>query len=257
MSNEFDYNSIVAEFDANWEEPIQETDESNEEVEEVETQEVTQDEEVQESEEPIEDEETQEETQETFKDEKQNKAFAELRRKAQENEQAAQFLKRFAETAGTSPEEVMNRFEQRLLEQEAQKQNVPVEVIQRIKKLEEENETIKSTTVAERMNTQIQSTIEKYGATDDDIRATFEEMAKSGIDPRVNPNVDFERFYKAANFDKILEKKVSEAKQSSLAQKKKRQEQAAIPNGVSTTQTDSSDIDDLVSQDVKDILENW
>jgi hypothetical protein len=256
--NELDYNSLVADFDENYD--FEETVEESEEVEEVETD-VEDTEDVEETEETdTEDETTQEETEETqsdtFKNDKQNQAFAELRRKAQENEQAAAFLKRFADSAGVSPDEIVKRFEQKQLEQEAQKQNVPVEVLQRLRSLEEENMAVKSTLVGEKLDKQIQGVIEKYKATEDDIKATFNEMLNSGVDPRNNPNVDFEKFYKAANFDKILEAQVKEAKQTSLSQKKKRQEQAAIPNGTSTTQT-GTDIDDLVAKDVKDILENW
>jgi hypothetical protein len=260
--SEIDYQSIVDSFDETWEpeesETVEETPEDLEDIEVEEADDVEEtDEQELESDESEESELEQEQQEPDFKEDKQNKAFAELRRKAEENEKAKQFLQQLANEAGVSEEEILNRYSQRALQAEAEKNNVPVEVMQRIKTLEEENRTVKESAVAERMDKQIRATIDKYGATDEDIRATFTEMLNSGVDPRTNPNVDFEKFYKAANFDKILENKVKEAQQTSLSQKKKRQAQAAIPNGTSTTQPGTSDIDDLVSKDVQDILENW
>ena len=251
---ETDYDEIVAQFDEGYE--IEEP--------EVEDETVLDDEEVvdEQEEENVEEEQDEEQHQETetnpdFQNDKQNQAFAELRRKAQENEKYAALVQRMAEQAGTDPDEIVKRFEERALELEAQNQGVPVEVVQRLKTLEEENKTVKEAAIAEKLDKQIQQTIKEYGATDDEIKATFEEMFRSGVDPRTNPNADFEKFYKAAHLDKILEQKVNEAKQTSLSQKKKRQSQAAIPNGTGTSQQGSSDIDDLVKQDVNSILDNW
>lgn len=258
---ETDYDSIVAQFDESYEieEPEVEDETVTEEGTEVVDEQEQVDEEVDEVEESpeAEEQENPDTQQPDFQNDKQNQAFAELRRKAQENEKYAALVQKMAEQAGTSPDEIIQRFEQRALELEAQNQGVPVEVMQRLKTLETENQTVKEAAVAERLDKQIQNTIKEYGATEDEIKATFEEMFRSGVDPRTNPNADFEKFYKAAHLDKILEKKVNEAKQTSLSQKKKRQTQAAIPNGTGTSQPGTSDIDDLVKQDVNDILDNW
>lgn len=264
-NNEFDLDSIVADFDENYDFDGQDQDqdelEQDEELDELDNQdqddlETDEEDESEQDEEDLEEEEEEEENTSTSKDSKQNRAFAELRRKAQENEQAAQFLMKLAEQANVTPEEIIRRFEQKALEQQAQQQGVPVEVMQRIQALEQENVQVKSTLVGEKLDSQIKSVREKYKASDDEIKATFQEMFENGVDPRLNPNVNFEKFYRAANFEKILESKVKEAKQSSLEKKKKRQEEAAIPNGESATQI-SDDIDDLVNKDVAEILENW
>lgn len=250
---EFDYNAIAAEFDAAWEEAPQLQEEMTDEIET--TEEITEDEEV---ETETDDEQLEEENTEVpTEDEKRNKAFAELRRQAEDNKKAADFLQRLASQSGMSPEEVLQRFESRVLEDEAKQNNVPVEVMERLKNLEQENSLFKEQTVAQKMDRQIQDVITKYNATEDDIRSTFEEMFQSGVDPRINPNVDFEKFYKAANFDKILESKVNESKQKSLEQKKQRQQQAAIPSGTGVTQTGNSDTAELAKKDALDILANW
>jgi hypothetical protein len=68
---------------------------------------------------------------------------------------------------------------------------------------------------------------------------------ETGIDPRIADNVDFEKFYRAANLDKIIQNEVKTARQRDLEDKKKRQESASIGNGksVSPSSGDLSDDD--------------
>ncbi|MER2141048.1 MAG: hypothetical protein ABS902_05345 [Priestia megaterium] len=264
MSDQFDFDAIAAEFDANYAEDATETVEDAETVEEkpetetVETTEQTETEvEPDETNTQTDDSEETETQQPPAEDEKRNAAFAELRRKAQEGEQASAFLHKLAEQSGLSPEDVLKRFEEQSLAAEAQQQNVPVDVLKRIKALEQENSSFKEQTATERMNTQVESVISKYGATDDDIRATFEEMFKAGLDPRTNDQANFESFYKAVNHEKIVAAEVAKAQQNSLANKKKRQEQAAIPTGTGTTQSGEADALDQAAKDAAEILANW
>ena len=188
-------------------------------------------------------------------EEKRNRAFAELRRRAEANEKYAKVIEEIALQAGTTPEELLKRFEQRKLEQEAKAQNVPVEYLQKQKQLEEEIRTLKEQTAAEKFQMQIDKVINTYKANEEEIRATFEYMVSLGIDPRENPNVDFERMYKAANLDRILEREKTQAKQSLLSKKKERQEKAAIPHESGATQVD--DMDAILDKKVASIIENW
>jgi hypothetical protein len=66
---------------------------------------------------------------------------------------------------------------------------------------------------------------------------------ETGVDPRTSDNVDFEKFYRAANLDSIIQKEVANAKQQDLENKKKRQESASIGNGKSVSPS-SGDMDD-------------
>jgi hypothetical protein len=66
---------------------------------------------------------------------------------------------------------------------------------------------------------------------------------ETGIDPRTADNVDFEKFYRAANLDTIIQNEVKTARQRDLEDKKKRQESASIPNGKSVSPS-SGDMDD-------------
>lgn len=223
----------LAAFEAEWQDEETETGEETTEETQDESQEV---------------EETEELTEETPNPndedaEKRNKAFADLRRQADENRKYAEFMQRLAEESGVTPDEILSRYQERKLQDEAQKQNVPVEFLKESRETKSELSQLKESLRAERMENQIQSVSSKYGANEDAIRDTFKYMFDSGIDPRTQDNVDFEKFYRAANLDSIIQKEVENARQKDLEDKKKRQESASIPNGTSVSPT-SGDMSD-------------
>lgn len=188
-------------------------------------------------------------------EQKRNRAFAELRRRAEENERYAAFVKKLSEETGLDPETLIKKIEERQLQMQAQQQNVPVDVLKRLKALEEENRMIRETTAAQRMDEQIKNVINTYKASDEEIQNTFAYMLRNGVDPRENPMVNFEDFYRAANFDKIIERKIKEAEQSVLSKKKERQMKASVAHEGGTALTE--DIDELIDKEVAAILENW
>lgn len=250
MSEDLDFDTMLEEFEQEWEQ-----------TDETETEEVVEDTEVEgeveTSEDEVDETPAEEETDVVPDDrDKQNKAFAELRRQAEANKQYADFVQKLAEDSGLKPEEVLARYQERQLEERSKQEGVPVEYLKRQNATETRLQELESQLANERMDKQIQDVIKTYNATDDDIKKAFEEMFASGVDPRVNPNVNFEKFYKAANFEKILESKVNEARQTDLSNKKKRQLEAALPNGSSVSQP-SNDLSDeevdalLAKMDIK------
>lgn len=241
---DLDFDSMLEEFESEWQdEPEEETTET-EEVEEA-----TEEEEVPEAEPEQEEESTPPAPPE--EDDKRNKAFADLRRQAEENKRYADFINRMAEDAGVKPEEILARYEERSLQQQSEREGVPVEYLKRQTQTESELSSLREQLMVERLDKQIKAVTEKYGSNDQDIQATFEEMYRNGIDPTQNLNVDFEKFYKAANFDKIMQAEVEKARQTDLAAKKKRQQSASVPNGSSATPTDG----DLSDEEVDAMLE--
>jgi hypothetical protein len=222
-----DIDSMLAEFEAEYEEDEVETDE-------VETETETEDEG-----EPTTQEDTQtEEEQPNPNDEdadKRNRAFADMRRELETAKKYADALKRIAEEGGVNPDELLERYEQRRLQAQAEQTGVPVEFLQKQTATEARLQHLEENLRAERIDAQVNQAITKYGATDDDIRGTFQYMMESGVDPRVAENVDFEKFYRAANLDKIIQKEVENARQTDLENKKKRQESASIGNGTSVS----------------------
>jgi hypothetical protein len=229
--NDLDIDSMLAEFEEEWEDSEDEEsteDDSTEDVQEV--------------------EETEEQTEEANPNDddadRRNRAFADLRRQAQENEKYAKFIQRLAEEGGVKPDDLLARYEERNLQAQA-KTIDPVELLRRQNSTESELSTLKEQMRAERMDAQINQVVDKYGADDDSIREAFKYMVETGIDPRTADNVNFEKFYRAANLDSIIQKEVANAKQQDLENKKKRQESASIGNGksVSPSSGDLSDDD--------------
>jgi hypothetical protein len=227
----------LAAFEQEWQ------DEESTEIEQEADQEV---EEVEDEGEPTTQEETEEETPNPNDPdaEKRNAAFAELRRQADENRKYAEFINRLAQDSGVTPEEILNRYQERQLQAEAEQQNVPVEFLKESRQTQSELSQLKEQLRAERMEAQIETVKAKYGADENSIRAAFQDMLESGIDPRVQDNVNFEKFYRAANLDSIIQKEVQNARQKDLENKKQRQTSASLPNGKSVSPTNGNDWSD-------------
>jgi hypothetical protein len=238
-----DLDSELAEFEAEWQDDEETVEEESTEVTPEEEQEV---EEV---------EETQEEAPEVNPNdsdaEKRNRAFADLRRQADENRKYADFIQRLAEESGVKPDDLLARYEERKLQTEAEKQNVPVEFLKESRETKTELTQLKEQLRAERFDVQIESVKSKYGANDDSIRAAFADMLDAGIDPRVQDSVNFEKFYRAANLDSIIQKEVDNARQKDLENKKKRQESASVPNGSSVSPSSGDMSDDEFEAELK------
>jgi hypothetical protein len=187
---------------------------------------------------------------------KRNQAFADMRKKAEENEKYAVFLKTLAEERGMSPDDILKQYEESKLQKEAEEQNVPVDVLKRLRSLESENSQAKQEAFVSRFETQIEKTMEKYGASEDDVRKTFEYAGQNGIDFE-NSNVSFEAAYKLAHLDTITEKAVKEAQQKDLSSKRKRQQDAGIPNGEGASQQGQDDLLESAVGEAKSIVADW
>jgi K+-transporting ATPase c subunit len=240
--DDLDLDSMMAEFETEWNDEDDDT--------EVETETEVEPEPEQNDDEPEQEQENPNPNDEDT--DKRNRAFADLRRQADENKKYADFISRLAQDSGVSPEEILNRYQERQLEAEAEQQQVPVEFLKESRETKSELTQLKEQLRAERMETQIESVKSKYGADDNAIRAAFEEMFDSGIDPRVTDNVNFEKFYRAANVESIIQKEVENARQKDLANKKQRQTSAAIGNGTSV----SPSSDGLSDDEFDEILKN-
>jgi len=161
-----------------------------------------------------------------------NRAFAEMRRKAKELEVFKDFVERVAAQSGMTPEQLMQVYEDRVIEQKAKEQNIPVDVYKRLHKLEQENKEIRRQAAIDKFNAQVDSVKTKYGLSDKDLDAVFRFIGENGlVDPATNlPVIDFEIAYKAATYDQMKERSAREAEQKYLAQKKRRQQQSPVPH---------------------------
>lgn len=253
---EFDLDKFDAEYqeEAPTEEVIEETvDETVEEETEVTDEEVAaEDEEVEE------DEPSSEEEPETIHDpdaEKRNRAFADMRRQLEETKKYEAFMKQLAEQSGTSPEELMKRYEERKIEAEAKEKGVPVDVYKRLTELEQRDVQREQEVFSEKFNNEVNSVIEKESLSESDVENVFKYMAEEGfLSADGKPLIGFDKAYKLANLDTIVEKSKKEAVQDNLEKKRKRQQSSALPTGATTTQADN-EIDEQVKADVKALLD--
>jgi hypothetical protein len=247
FNDEIDFDAMQKEFEASYQEEGDTSDEEKETVEDTTVEEET---DVEEKPEETTEVETDSEPEtKVLQTEEQNRAFAEMRRKLQEEAKYAALVRNIAEQNGISPDEVLNRFEQKQLEQQAEQQKVPVEVLQRMQKLEQENEMTKQESFKAQFNAQVNETVKNHNLTQADVEKVFAESQKQGIDLR---SVPFETAYKLINLDNLVKKEVESSRQKELEAKKKRQTTSALPNDSGGSSNEMDDIDEQVRAYLKE-----
>lgn len=259
MENEFDLEKFNAEYEAA--NRVEETEEVLEGVVEEEEEIIDPEPEGDFIEEPEGDEEDLEDPSKDLNpnaeaEAERNRAFATLRRERDEAKKFADWISQVAEQNGTTPEEMMKNYEQASLQKEAETKGVPVDLLQRMKTLEEENAAIKNQTFAERFNADVENTISKYGATESEVDTTFQYMKEKGfMDDVKSGKISFEELHKLAHLDTLVEKGKTEAVQKNLSSKKKRQQEAPLPNGSGAADLTDS-IEERAKADAKRFIEN-
>lgn len=188
-------------------------------------------------------------------EQKRNAAFAQLRRERDEAAKQASFLQKLADENGMTVDDIVKRYEDAKLEEEAETKNVPVEVLQRLKQLENENLSMKSQSFNERFNSQVEATMKAYNATEQDLEKTFEYAHQNGlIDVLKSGTTSFEAVYKMAHMDTLIDNKVNSALQESLSNKKKRQQESSLHHGSGADFTTES-LEDRAVADAKKFLD--
>jgi hypothetical protein len=244
--DDLDLDSMLEEFENEWEDNSDsdevdlDTEVEGEEVGEPDADEI----------EESEDEEVDEPNPNDEDEHRRNQAFRELRQQAEENKKYADFIQRLAQDSGVSPEEILTRYQERQMEEQAERQGVPVEHLKKLNDTESRLAQLEEQLFAERFNAQVDSVVAKYGNDENLIKNTFEYMHQAGIDPKTQ-QIDFEKLYRAANLDSIIEKEVAKARQTDLENKKKRQDSASIGNGTSVSPSTGDVSDEFVDEMLK------
>ena len=188
--------------------------------------------------------------------EKRNAAFAQLRRERDEAQKQAAFIQKLAEENGMTVEELQQRYEDSRLQEEAESQNVPVEVLQRLKSLEQENEAIKNQSFSARFNAEVEATIEKYKPTEQELEATFAYAQQQGLTEALKSgSMNFETVHRMAHMDALIERQVQNAIQDSLSKKKKRQQEATVSHSSGASAVEPT-LEDRAIADAKALLES-
>lgn len=243
---DFDLDSFQQEFEESWKDD-EDQEQPTEDEAEVEMDAETEEEE---PEDEGDSEPKEEEEKPKFENEDQNRAFADMRRQLEESKKHTEFLQKLAEQNGMKPDELMEAFEKRKLEKEAQEKGVPVDMLQRLNKLEEENQQIRKDSWAKEFDSQVNDTIKKYELSEEDLNKVFRYMGENGIDPERTP-IKFEDAYFLANKDTIIKTEREKARQTYLEDKKKRQETSAVPSGTSDSPNTDEITDDYVDEMLK------
>lgn len=167
-----------------------------------------------------------------------NAAFAEMRRKNEELARQAKVAEQVAAQYGMTVDQFEKAYADQQLQQRAEQQGVPLDVLKRLEAAETELSSTRFQSEQDKFWSSVETTKAKLGLNDDEVKATFEYIGQRGL-VNVNsklPTIPFEDAYKAANFDSILERSKKEDNQKRLADKKARQKKSAVPHTNAGTQ---------------------
>lgn len=174
-----------------------------------------------------------------------DQAFAEMRRQVEKYEPLAKWVEQLAIQQGFSnPKELIDAFEKQRLAREAEEKGVPVDVYERLNRLEQENKAKEEALIAERFNNEVETTKEKYKLTDEQINEVFRFMGQNHyISEQGHPLIPFEHAYVLANKDNLIQQAEERGRQSYLEEKRKQQQQATP--SVETHSNDKQNEDEL------------
>ncbi|HDR5269517.1 hypothetical protein E8M24_18850 [Bacillus thuringiensis] len=188
----------------------------------------------------------------TFPNDKQNEAFARMRRENEQYQQQISDMQRFRDTIaeigasrGMTPEQVLESYEQARLQQQAQETGVPVEYLQRMQAMESQLQNVNSQ-FQEQEYQQIQNDTQnqlvalqqKYSLSNEDMSAFIDTAQQQGFDPRFAP---VEAYYLMMNQETITKRAVEQARQADLEAEKQRQLTTPIGNKGSAAATPTMD----------------
>lgn len=174
-------------------------------------------------------------------------AFAEMRRRAEQNEKFANWVQELATRQGFSdPDQLIEAFNKQQLAREAQAQGVPVDVYERLNHLETENKQKEEQMFQERFNNEVEAAKNKYNLSDEQLNETFKFMAQRGfIDVDGRTSIPFEDAYTLANKDTFIAEAKESARQEYLKEQEKKQRGSAPNPKTNATDgvLDDADID--------------
>ena len=174
-------------------------------------------------------------TTETTQPSKSDAAFKRIRQEAEaykaqaeQNASYANVIKEIAKANGVTPDELIKNYNDRKMEQEAEKQGIPVEVYSKLQALEQEVQVLRNKPIEEKFNTQMNGLIEKYSLDDLAINEFYKQAHENGFD--LLKVKDIEKVYSFLNVDKVINQK----EQERLEQKEKIKKQAPLPPTTTT-----------------------
>lgn len=160
---------------------------------------------------------------------KQNAAFAQQRI---ENKQLKDTILKLAKTLGIEDTSDVNKtvgaLNQRLLEYDAQKSNIPLPVLQEIETSNARQQELELALRKQDATIGFATVQSKYKLSPEQVKEFAEQVLDAGKNPFAEP-VDLVKEYQMLNFDKILEQTRNEERQATLARQTKAAEHSSTP----------------------------
>ena len=184
---------------------------------------------------------------------KQNQAFAKLRT---DNAQMQKTLSAMASILGIDPKLPAEQLNEQLQAQArnalAKKNGMPPEFLQRLEYLEDINNRYQQSQLELKANNAFAQIKEKFGATDDDLKAFVAELTEDNFDLNTG---DLVTEFISRNFDNIVNAKVEAAIQ---AEQKRHSEagDASKPNGKQGQKKEESSMEINSVADLNKLLDN-
>ncbi|WP_142952926.1 hypothetical protein [Bacillus cereus] len=184
-----------------------------------------------------------------FPNDRQNEAFARIRRENEQYQQQISEMQRFRDTIaeigaarGMTPEQVLESYEQARLQQQAQETGVPVEHLQRLQQVETQLEAQQYQQLQSETQNQLVALQQKYNLSNEDMSAFIDTAQEQGFDPRFAP---VEAYYLMLNQENITKRAVEQARQADLEAEKQRQLTTPIGNkgGAAATPTMDEEVE--------------
>lgn len=184
---------------------------------------------------------------------KQQQAFIHMR---QENKRQADLLKGVAELLGVDTKDdtkLLEALQTKITESQAEKQHVPVELLQRMNTLEAQNRAYMAEQRQRDLAIGMQRVMTTFNLDQNGLNKFAEDLINAGINP-LERDVDLIREYKIMHFDEVVNKAREDAVAAEQARSAKASSAASKPGKKTGGPEQSSD--DVKVNSVRD-LETW
>lgn len=161
-------------------------------------------------------------TEDLFQQAKENKAFADLRI---QNKQYSNFIGRLAgalNIQSTDPNTIMESLQSALLAKEAETQKIPVEVLERMQRLEQQTQVYQDNELKQGALLGFNAVKEQFKLSDEAVTEFAKQLNEQGLNP-FTQKMDLITQYKILNFDKLI----ADAEQRGIKQESSRADKVA------------------------------
>lgn len=179
-----------------------------------------------------------------------NEAFATMRI---QNKKYSQALAAVLQQHGldpalaNNPDKLIQDAENARLEEEAKKQKVPTELLQRLTQLEKANMENEQKRLADAALQGFQAVKNKYNLSPQDIAAFAKQLQDAGTNP-FEKEMDLEQHYKLHNMDKIIAAETQKAVEAALRNQSNATQHSTVPDKSQGKETSGADQIDTMAQ---------